>query len=232
MATPASLEASEIRRRGRRRLIGAVAIVLLLVVFVPMLLDSEPRPARNEPALDIPSKENAPPLPPPAPAVAETAHAGQGAAAKDAKASSAPAPVAASPSSSSAPGGTGAGAAPSSGSAKGTAAPQPTVAQVAPVAKRESPAAAPAAATASAKAPAKLEGFAVQVGAFRDAAKLREARDKLTAAGVPHYTERLEGASRGLTRLRAGPFPTREAAEAAMHRGSLKGKVIPLHGEH
>jgi dihydrofolate synthase/folylpolyglutamate synthase len=41
-------DASEIRRRGRQRLIGAVAIALLLIVFVPMLLDSEPRPARQE----------------------------------------------------------------------------------------------------------------------------------------------------------------------------------------
>jgi DedD protein len=62
-----SPDASEIRRRGRQRLIGAVAIALLLIVFVPMLLDSEPRKARDEPKLDIPAKENAPPLPAPPP---------------------------------------------------------------------------------------------------------------------------------------------------------------------
>src|SRR4051794_28647869 len=60
-----SPEASEIRRRGRQRLIGAVAIALLLIVFVPMLLDSEPRRAREEPKLDIPAKDKAPPLPAP-----------------------------------------------------------------------------------------------------------------------------------------------------------------------
>src|SRR5262249_13665506 len=43
MATTASPEASEIRRRGRRRLIGAIVIVVLAVVFIPMILDSEPR---------------------------------------------------------------------------------------------------------------------------------------------------------------------------------------------
>jgi len=64
MATT-SPDASEIRRRGRQRLIGAVAIALLLIVFVPMLLDSEPRKAREEPRLDIPARENAPPLPAP-----------------------------------------------------------------------------------------------------------------------------------------------------------------------
>ena len=62
----------------------------------------------------------------------------------------------------------------------------------------------------------KLEGFAVQVGAFRTRPSLKQAREKLVAAGVPHYTERLEAQGGELTRLRAGPFPTREAAEAAL----------------
>src|SRR5688500_17304154 len=65
MASQASPEASEVRRRGQRRLIGAVAIVLLLVVFVPMLLDSEPRPASKGPDLTIPPRDNVPALPPP-----------------------------------------------------------------------------------------------------------------------------------------------------------------------
>src|SRR6185503_12779814 len=64
-------EASEIRRRGRQRLIGAVAIALLLIVFVPMLLDSEPRSARQEPSLNIPPRDNAPPLPAPVASPAE-----------------------------------------------------------------------------------------------------------------------------------------------------------------
>src|SRR5450631_999284 len=67
MASSASPEASEIRRRGRQRLIGAIAIAVLLVVFVPMILDPEPRSPRNTPALEIPSKDNAPALPAPAP---------------------------------------------------------------------------------------------------------------------------------------------------------------------
>jgi|SRR5688572_48045 len=67
-----SPEASEIRRRGRQRLIGAVAIALLLIVFVPMVLDSEPRPSRQEPDMRIPPRENPPALPAPTPAPAET----------------------------------------------------------------------------------------------------------------------------------------------------------------
>lgn len=187
MATSASNEASEIRRRGRQRLLGAVAIVLLLVVFVPMVLDSEPRPARNEPALSIPPKENPPPLPLPAPATSAAAR----------PAAPAPAATPAAP-----------------------AADPPKAASVTPE----------PAAKSAARAP-KLEGFAVQIGAFREEEKLRQARDKLAAAGIVHYTERLENPAGVLTRLRAGPYATREAAEAAAGklRGiSLQGQVVPL----
>lgn len=195
MASPATIpEASEIRRRGRQRLIGAVILVALLVVFVPMLLDSEPRPVRQQPSLAIPPKDNAKPLPAPPPA-------------EPARASVAAQPQAPAPAEPPKP---------------ATPAPAATVTPAAP-AKASAP-------EPKATAPA-LTGFAVQVGAFRDEAKLKQARERLAAAGVVHYTERLDTKSGPLTRLRAGPFPTREAAEGALvsiKRGSLDGKVVPL----
>ena len=203
MATPpASTEASEIRRRGRRRLVGAIAIVVLLVVFVPMILDSGPRPTANEPVLAIPPKDNAPPLPSPAPAKTAEPAAPSHAPAPPPKTSMTPAP-----------------AAPS----KASVAPAPAPPKA--VARATSP---PAVVKAP---PVRLEGFAVQVGAFHDEAKLREARERLAAAGVAHYTERLDTSSGELTRLRAGPFPTRAAAEAALaklRKQSLDGQVVPL----
>jgi DedD protein len=184
MATTASLEASEIRRRGRRRLIGAVAIVVLAVVFVPMILDSEPRAPLNTPVLAIPSKENAPALPAPAPA---TVPAAPKAVAPDAPKKAVP-----------------------------------------DVPRQAAPASAPPAAPKAAPAATpKLEGFAVQVGAFKEDDKLKQARDKLAAAGITHFIERRGG----LTRLRAGPYSTREAAEkalAAVKAASLDGQVVPL----
>jgi DedD protein len=189
MATAASTEASEIRRRGRQRLVGAIAIVLLLVVFVPMFLESEPRPVRNEPALAIPPKENPPPLSPPAAPAASVA------------------PVASAP------------PAPDSAPQAGPATEPPKPASITP------------AAPAKAASAPKLEGFAVQVGAFRDDEKLRQAREKLEAAGITHYTERLDTPSGPLTRLRAGPFATRPAAEAAVTRlrgQSMQGQVVAL----
>ena len=199
-------EQVEVRRKGRQRLVGAVVLALLAVVFIPMALDPEPRRDRVEPMLSIPPKEGAAPLPlvtkSPQPA-AEIAK---------------PDPEKAEP----------AKAEPAKA--------EPPKAEPA----KEEPKVAPAKAAPAKAAPKqpetrpaapKLEGVAVQVGAFRDDAKLAQARGKLTAAKVPHYTERLDAASGDLTRLRAGPFPTREAAEKAaaqLKRSGLDGRVVPL----
>ena len=168
-----SPDASEIRRRGRQRLIGAVAIALLLIVFVPMLLDSEPRKGREGPNLDIPAKESAPPLPAPTPAPADKA------------------PVAAAPPVQKAP--------------EEAKKPAPKVATVEPKADK--------------KAAAK-EGFAVQVGAFADDGHLQQVKGKLALENIVVYTEQ----AGSLTRLRVGPFSTRDAAEQSL--ASVK-KVVP-----
>lgn len=191
MASNASPDASEIRRRGRRRLIGAVALVLLLVVFVPMILDSEPRPARNEAAVAIPPRDKAPALPPPAPA-------------KAAPEAQPPVPKAA--------------VVEAVKPTPAAAAPEPAKPPVVPQPK-------------TAEQMTRLQGFAVQVGAFRDEDKLRQSREKLAAAGVAHYTERLDSKAGPLTRLRAGPFATRQEADAALaklKRSAVDGKVVPL----
>jgi DedD protein len=211
-------EQVEVRRKGRQRLIGAIVLALLAVVFVPMALDPEPRRERVEPMLSIPPKEGAAPLPlvtkSPEPA-AEPAKA------EPAKAE----PPKAEP----------AKAEPPKADPVKSEPPKTEPPKAAPA--KEEPKAAPAKATAAPRQPEarpaapKLEGFAVQVGAFRDDAKLAQARGKLTAAKVPHYTERLDAAAGDLTRLRAGPFPTREAAEKAaaqLKRTGLDGRVVPL----
>jgi DedD protein len=205
-------EQVEVRRKGRQRLIGAVALALAAVVFVPMLLDPEPRRDRVEPVLAIPPKDNGSPL------VAATKLPEPATPAESPKPALAEAPVPA-------------------GSAPGPAAPPPEkafepapAAPKAPAPKSE-PRTAPKAATKPVPAAPKLEGFAVQVGAFRDEAKLAHAREKIAAAHLAHYTERLDGASGELTRLRAGPFPTREAAERAairLKQAGLDVRVVPL----
>lgn len=233
MASSQSTEASEIRRRGRQRLIGAVAIALLLIVFVPMLLDSEPRSAaKQEPKLEIPPRDSVPPLPAP--------RSGPGQSANDSKSAADGRPALpgssvspGSPGSSASPGSPAAalpGATPPGGVAPGSV--PPGAAQPGTAAPGTSPpvAVVEKATTASPNVPkskAKMEGFAIQVGAFRDEAKLKQARDTLAAAKISSYTE----PAGDLTRLRVGPFPTREAAEktaATVRKSVPDAKVVPL----
>jgi len=195
MATSATPDASEVKRRGRQRLIGAIAIAVLLVVFVPMILDKEPKPAKSGPSLEIPPQDKAQPLPPPS----KSAPAAPASVVTPVEKAVTPVETGAQPKA------------------------QAPVPAVAPVEK-------PVAPVATAPQP-KLEGFAVQVGAFKDEAKLTQAREKLAAAKVSHYVERVDTPNGELKRLRAGPFKTREAAEkalASIKAASLDGKVVPL----
>ena len=45
------------QKRARRRLIGAIALMLLMVILLPMVLDSEPQPLADDIAIQIPSRE-------------------------------------------------------------------------------------------------------------------------------------------------------------------------------
>lgn len=66
-----------LKRRARQRLIGAVALVLGLIIFLPMLLEDKPKPVSNEMDISLPPKPNTdfpvatkpsnPPTPPPVP---------------------------------------------------------------------------------------------------------------------------------------------------------------------
>ncbi len=57
--TPQSPDIKQIKARNRRRLIGAIALVAALVVFLPMLLDKGPKPLKQDIAINIPAKEGA-----------------------------------------------------------------------------------------------------------------------------------------------------------------------------
>ena len=46
-----------LKRRSRRRLIGAVTLTTVIVLILPMLLDSEPKPLGPEIELSIPDKD-------------------------------------------------------------------------------------------------------------------------------------------------------------------------------
>lgn len=66
--TPPSPDEQALRRRARRRLVGAIALALLAVVVLPMVFDPEPRPMGNNVDIRIPGQdapfESAPATPP------------------------------------------------------------------------------------------------------------------------------------------------------------------------
>lgn len=57
MAKQLTDDEQNLRRKARRRLIGAVALTLAVVVILPMVLDSEPKPAVQDIELRIPAPD-------------------------------------------------------------------------------------------------------------------------------------------------------------------------------
>ena len=53
-----SEDVSTLKRRGRRRLVGAIALVLVAVIVLPMIFDSEPRQAPPPVSVRIPSEDD------------------------------------------------------------------------------------------------------------------------------------------------------------------------------
>ena len=230
-AQPQTVEV--MRKRARHRLVGATVLVLLGVIGFPLLFDKQPRPVALDLPIDIPDKNKAKPLaiPTPAPAASEPlatsapsapAVPASEAAAPVAVPAPAPAPVAAPV----------AAVVPPKPLAPPAPSPAPAVA-----AKTESKAAAnpasavvPAAKTVdAAKAQALLDGkpttdkkpevaegrFVVQVGAFTDVTRAREARLKLEHAGLKTYTQVVQTGEVRKIRVRVGPFPTKAEADKA-----------------
>ena len=79
-----SEDANLLKRRARRRLVGAIALVVLAVVVLPVILDQKPRPGPQELTVQIPRQDSGPfktrvlpPLSPPpaAPVTSEPAQA-------------------------------------------------------------------------------------------------------------------------------------------------------------
>ena len=221
MAKSISEEELQLRRRARRRLIGAIALVTIVAVFLPMALDHEPKPVNQDITIRIPpstsgafapklapvpeSKPAVKPVPetpaqPAVPVAGDTPKPVAAPAAKSAAATPAADTEAAPP--------------------KKAAAVQP---QAQPVAK---PAAksAPEPKTADRAQPAAAQsagGYVVQVAALNDAAKAKQMQQQIAAAGVKAYTEVVPVVKGQVTRVRAGPFASRDEAEKI--RDQLKG---------
>lgn len=232
------------RRRARHRLIGAALLVLLGVVGFPLLFDTQPRPIQVDIPIEIPDKaktkpastagkvSEAPattatppvaqvaPVVPPKPAAKEA----QGKVAANASLDAKEEVVASKPAAAPAP------------VAKPDAKPEPKVEAKSPEPKPEPKTEAKAVAKADdgAKAKALLDGkevaagdarFVVQIGAFADAGKAREARMKVERAGLKTYMQEVDTKDGKRIRVRVGPYAQR--AEADKVAGKIKSLDLP-----
>jgi len=170
-----------LKRRGRRRLVGAVALVLAAVIVLPMVFEPEQKGSAPPVSVRIPGEDDtafAPKLPAKAPEKKEAAKAPEK-----------------------------------------KAAAKPPEKEIPKIVDKKPVAMAPSAAE-RARAEAALAGqqFFVPVGAY---ANPQAVLARLAEAKLPYYTEELAIATGKVTRVRAGPFASRGAADKAAEK--LKG---------
>ena len=221
-------QAADLRVRARRRLAGAVALVLAAVVVLPMLFDSEPAPVSNKIPIKIPDR-NSPFQPNLTDPVATNSSATP--AAPDASSTVAP-PTASAPITATPP--------------KPEVKPRVDPTAAATKVEASKPPPNPPAAVRSddgARAVALLEGrptaesagppgsattpkaptrgnFVVQAMSLDVAADAQTQKNKLLAAGVGNafVDGPIDVNGKARYRVRVGPFPSREAAQAAQTR--------------
>ena len=227
MPRPISDEELQLKKRARRRHVGAIVLVTAVAVILPMVLDSEPRPVTQNVDIQIPSPDSGDLKPK---AAASTAP-GKGVSAET-PGKGVPAPQAAETPVKPAPAQLTAGP-PIKGMPPVAVAPgkdtapkaEPPVETVAAEDKD------PARAKDAPKAAASAAGaYVVQVAALADSARVKQLQKQMSAAGVKAYTEAVTTKSGEVTRVRAGPYATREAAETArsqLKKAGLDGKVVP-----
>lgn len=236
MADPADVNVDDLRRRARRRLVGAIVLALAAAVFVPMLLESDPKPLGEDVSVRIPpvddgkfvNRLNDASKTTPIKSSPQKSDARQEPAKPDAMKSepAKPEPKTESPKAESTKAESTKAetvtTAPASESAAPPKAAAPPV-SLAPPAAAPSPAPAVAAPTpAPAPSEPALSGFSVQLAAFSDAYGANALANKLKKAGYPVYTEPLSTSKGTLWRVRVGPYQSRDAA--ASSRDKLKGE--------
>lgn len=240
-----------LKKRARRRLVGAVFFASVVALVLPLLMDHDPRPPVQDVAIHIPGQDDKPFAPAlvavpldgvPDRAAVDPAPSPQ----SEPLERPLPQPVQR-----------------DSGVSLSPAEMAPPVPPVKPVEKSpeklpEKPAEKPAAekkpepvkqadASSEAKraaailagqfvdpapAPASASGGAhvILIGAFSNAGNVKNLQKKLGEMGIKTYTEALNSPQGNKTRVRAGPFPNREAAEKAlekMKRIGVSGVVAP-----
>lgn len=211
------------KKRARRRLIGALVMVLAVAIGLPMVLDSEPKPLNkdiviqvssgNETAIASQSKEEtiqADSLEPKTASLQDSKTTDNSASppAKPAANESLPASNKPKPSDDAKP-------------AKNV---DESSRALAILNGSDSAPAKPTATTTSTR-------IVVQVGAFATQAKVNELRGKLKSAGIKSFTQKVATSSGEKIRVRIGPFDDKESAEKVklqLQKLGINGSLIAL----
>jgi DedD protein len=188
-----SPDAILLKRRARRRLVGAIALVVLVVVIVPVILDQQPRTVTQPLTVRIPGQDGGPLDTPALPSFSSprsTPKKGEAPRAAD-KGPQGPAAV----------------------EAPKSRAPERKAAREGNKRARTDEAG-----TRRAKATAEEDAYFVSLGAFTHSDNAKQVRNKANSAGIRSYLETIKVAQGEQTRVRAGPFSSRDAAEKARQK--------------
>jgi DedD protein len=204
----------ELKRRARRRLVGAVVLALAAAVVLPMLLESDPKPLGNDVSIQIPPIDQGKFVTSLSPDKSGEVKAQSG------PQSAAPAPR---PESGAPPAERTMAAAEQRVLGQAAANRAPAIMSSAPEAMRpQVPAAAapanpaPAATPQSEATSPSGSALFVQVAALADSKAASELAAKLTAAGFPAHVEPVSTRQGPVQRVRVGSYPSREAADVAL----------------
>jgi DedD protein len=213
----------QLKKKARRRLVGAIAFAGLAAVVLPMVMDEEPKQQVQDVQIVIPGQDQTPfnpkvlpakSAPPPAAVVAP-------AVVRPAAPVEVPTPPAVK-------------AAEAQAAKPVAKTPEKTVERKPekpvektpekPVEKSTKPAvdtqraAAILGGKAADVAPAHGGQHVILIGAFANEGNVRQLQSKISELGIKTFTEPLDSPQGKKTRVRAGPFPSREAAEAALDK--------------
>ena len=217
----------QLKKRARRRLVGAIAFAGLAAVVLPMVMDEEPKQQVQDVQIRIPGQDQTPfnpkmVKPAAAPATEQKAPVAE-------KTEVAPAETPANKPAETPKASEKAAEKPVEKKAeKSTEKPAEKPVEKGAEKPAEKPAKVSAAETQRAAAilggkPAEAAAssngqFLVLIGAFSNPANVKQLQTKIGELGIKVFTESLDSPEGKKIRVRAGPFPNREAADKALEK--------------
>ena len=231
MAQSITDEEIQLKKRARRRLVGAIALVLIVVIFLPMVLDNEPKPVSQDIAIHIPSRDgtdfSSSTVPTQEKPTSETTPAVQSSpelqAAVPVQATPSEPVVVPSKAMESAPAVPEKKPAPKAVQKNDTKPAKAEVNHKSESVRKPEPVHKPEPAHKSESAAKSPLGFVIQLGVFSNMDNAKQRQSKLTATGVKFYTENLKTSAGTKLRVRAGPFATRQEAEKIQEKLKAAG---------